>query len=178
MPQAIHKNELTTTYRVINKDNKTMFFGLGGHPAFICEYSTGDYQIKFDKTEDTIEFLKLENGLISNNKAENILKENAIDLLSNTFEKDAIIMKNIKSNKVTLYNKNTNKRLLEFDFTGFPYLALWSKIGAPFVCIEPWYNTTDRVDANGKFEDKENILKLKPEEEFKCEYKVKFFEEE
>ena len=174
----VEGNELTVKYRVVNKDNKIMLLGLGGHPAFICEYSTGDYQIKFDKTEDTIEFLKLENGLISNNKAENILKENAIDLLSNTFEKDAIIMKNIKSNKVTLYNKNTNKRLLEFDFTGFPYLALWSKIGAPFVCIEPWYNTTDRVDANGKFEDKENILKLKPEEEFKCEYKVKFFEEE
>ena len=84
-------------------------------------------------------------------------------------------MKNIKSNKVSLYNKKEDKKLLEFDFTGFPYLALWSKIGAPFVCIEPWYNTADKVNSTGKFEDKENILKLEPEEKFECKYKLKFF---
>ena len=165
----INDNELTVKYKVINKDSRIMLFGLGGHPAFICEYSSGDYQIQFEQQENSIEFMKLENGLISNEKAPNIIKENAIDLLPNIFENDAIIMKNIKSNKVTLYNKNTSKRLLEFDFTGFPYLALWSKIGAPFVCIEPWHNTTDRVNSNGKFEEKENILKLKPEEEIECE---------
>ena len=173
----INGNELTTTYTVINKDKQTMFFGLGGHPAFICEYSTGDYQIKFNQKEDSIEFMQLENGLISNEKAPNILKHNVIDLLPDTFEKDAIIMKNLKSNKVTLFNKKENKKILEFDFTGFPYLAFWSKKGAPFVCIEPWYNTTDKIDSNSKFEDKENILKLEPEQEFICSYKIKFEEE-
>lgn len=173
----INKNELTTTYKVINKDKQTMFFGLGGHPAFICEYSTGDYQIQFNKIEDSIEFMQLENSLISNEKAPNILKDNSIDLLPDTFEKDAIIMKNLKSNKLTLFNKKENKKILEFDFTGFPYLAFWSKKGAPFVCIEPWHNTTDKIDSNGKFEDKENILKLEPKQEFKCSYKINFEEE-
>ena len=173
----INGNELKTTYTVINKDNKTMCFGLGGHPAFICEYSTGDYQIQFNEKEDTIEFMQLENGLISNEKAPNILKNNSIDLLPDTFENDAIIMKNLKSNKVTLFNKKEKQKILEFDFTGFPYLAFWSKKGAPFVCIEPWHNTTDKIDSNGKFEDKENILKLEPEQEFKCSYKIKFEEE-
>lgn len=174
---TINKNELTTTYTVINKDNKTMYFGLGGHPAFICEYSTGDYQIQFNEKEDTIEFMQLENGLISNEKTPNILKNNSIDLLPDTFENDALIMKNLKSNKVTLFNKKENQKILEFDFTGFPYLAFWSKKGAPFVCIEPWHNTTDKIDSNGKFEDKENILKLEPGQEFKCSYKIKFEEE-
>ena len=174
---TINENELTTTYTVINKDKQTMSFGLGGHPAFICEYSTGDYQIQFNQNEDSIEFMQLENGLISNEKAPNILKENAIDLLPNTFENDAIIMKNIKSNKVTLFNKNENKKILEFDFTGFPYLAFWSKKGAPFVCIEPWYSIADRVNTEGLFEEKENILKLEPEEKFECSYKVNFEEE-
>ena len=174
----IKNNELTTKYIVINKDVKEMIFGLGGHPAYICEYSTGDYQIEFESEENKIEFMQLENGLISNEKAPNFLKENKIDLLPDIFENDAIIMKNIKSNKVFLINKKLNKKLLEFDFTGFPYLALWSKIGAPFVCIEPWFNTTDNINSNGRFEEKENILKLKPEEKFECEYKVKFCEEE
>ena len=175
---TISDDELITTYKVINKDNKTMIFGLGGHPAFICDYSTENYQIQFEKEENEIEFLQLENGLISNEKAPNFLKNNALDLLPNTFEKDAIIMKNLHSKKVILFNKKSGKNLLEFDFTGFPYLALWSKIGAPFVCIEPWFNTTDKTNSNGKFEEKENILKLEPEKQFECSYKVKFYEEE
>lgn len=174
----IENNESTVKYEVINKDSKIMYFGLGGHPAFICEYSTGNYQIQFNEKETEIEFMQLSNGLISSEKAPNILKENSIDLLPDTFENDAIIMKNIKSNKVTLYNKRENTRVLEFDFTGFPYLALWSKIGAPFVCIEPWYNTADKIDSNGQFAEKQDILKLEPNEKFECKYKIKFFEEE
>lgn len=172
---TINGDELTTTYKVINKDNKQMIFGLGGHPAFICEYSTGDYEIQFNKEEDKIEFMQLENGLISNENVPNFLKNNKIDLLPNIFENDAIIAKNIKSNVVTLFNKKENKKLLEFDFTGFPYLAFWSKVGAPFVCIEPWHNTADNVDSNGQFADKENILKLESNEKFECNYKIKFY---
>ena len=171
----IQENELITTYKVVNKDLKTMYFGLGGHPAFICNYSSGDFQIQFNEIEKEIEFMQLENGLISNEKAPNFLKENTIDLLPNIFENDSIIMKKIKSNKVTLYDKSENKKILEFDFTGFPYLAFWSKVGAPFVCIEPWFNTTDHIDSNGKLEDKENILKLEAEEKFECQYKIKFY---
>jgi len=175
---VIENDELTIIYKVVNKDTKQMTFGIGGHPAFICDYTTGNYQIQFNKPENEIQFMQLSNGLISNENAPNILKENAIDLLPDTFENDAIIMKNIKSNKVILYNKKENVKVLEFDFTGFPYLALWSKVGAPFVCIEPWYNTTDKVDSNGQFAEKQDILKLEPNEKFECKYKIKFFEEE
>ena len=122
--------------------------------------------------------MQLESGLISNQKAQNIMKDNSIYLTENIFKNDAIIMKNLKSNKVTLYNKKTNKKVLDFDFTGFPYLALWSKIGAPFVCIEPWFNTADKVDSSGIFKEKENILKLESEEKFECRYKIKFYEGE
>ena len=172
-------NELITRYTVINKEeNKQMLFGIGGHPAFICEYSTGDYEIQFNQQEANIEFMQLENGLISNEKAPNLLQNNKLDLLPDIFENDAIISKNLKSNIVTLFNKKTNKKLLDFDFTGFPYLAFWSKKGAPFICIEPWFNTTDHINSTGKFEDKENILKLNPNEKFECQYKVKFYEGE
>lgn len=168
------QNEVITKYTIINKDEKEMLFGLGGHPAFICDYSTENYEIEFEEKEEQIEFLQLENGLISNMKGKNLLENNKIHLQKDTFINDAIIMKNIKSNKVKLNNKKDNTCILEFDFTGFPYLALWAKKGAPFVCIEPWFNTADKIDSNGKFEDKENILKLRPNEKFECKYKVKF----
>lgn len=148
-----------------------------GH-SFLCDYSIGDYQIQLNKEETEVEFMQLENGLISNQKAQNIIENNVINLTENIFENDAIIMRKLKSNKVILYNKKTSEKILDFDFTGFPYLALWSKIGAPFVCIEPWFNTADKVDSSGIFEEKENILKLEPEKQFECRYKIKFYEGE
>lgn len=167
-------NEVITKYTVINKDKNTMLFGLGGHPAFVCNYSNGNYELEFEKDESKIEFYKLDGGLIKEKPIQSILVNNKIKLDKNIFDEDAIIMKNINSNKVTLKDVSTNKNVLEFDFEGFPYLAIWSKKGAPFVCIEPWQNHTDSVNSNGKFEEKENILKLLPNEKFECKYKVEF----
>lgn len=166
---------LQVTYEVKNIDNKKIYFGIGGHPAFKCDYSTGDYEIVFEQNEENIEFLKLRNGLIDTENATNILEENKIHLTENIFDNDAIIMKNIKSNKVILQNRNTNKKILEFDFTDFPYLALWSKKGAPFVCIEPWQNTADKIDSNQIYKEKENILSIESDEIYSCKYIVKFY---
>ena len=172
---TINESKLITEYKVINKDENKMIFGLGGHPAFICDYSSENYEIQFEKNEDNIEFLQLENGLISDKPGKNIINSNKIELKKDSFINDAIIMKNIKSDKVILKDNLTNKEILKFDFTGFPYLALWSKKGAPFVCIEPWFNTADRIDSTGNFEEKENIIKLDPNKEFSCKYTVEFY---
>lgn len=170
----IVKDTLIVTYKVKNVDEKLIYFGLGGHPAFNCDYSNGEYEIAFLENEYEIEFLKLKDGLIDTEIADNILEDNKIYLKENTFDNDAVIMKNIKSNKVVLQNHKTNKKILEFDFTGFSYLALWSKKGAPFVCIEPWQNTADRIDSTQIYKDKENIIKLEKNKEFECKYSIKF----
>ena len=169
----IIEDTLTVTYKVKNIDNKTIYFGLGGHPAFNCDYSNGEYEIVFPEQEDEIEFLKLKEGLIDIEKAQNILQDNKIYLKEDTFDNDAVIMKNLKSNKVILQNHETNQKILELDFTGFPYLALWSKKGAPFVCIEPWQNTADRIDSTQIYKDKEGIIELPKDKEYKCEFKIK-----
>lgn len=172
----IKNDTLTVTYEVENKDAKNIFFGIGAHPAFKCDYSTGKYYLEFDKPEDEIGILELEDGLIAKARLkEEVIENNRINLEKDTFEKDAIIMHNLKSTKITLKEKETNKEVLEFDFTGFPYLAIWSKKGAPFVCIEPWYNTADYKESTGIFEEKKKIIGLNPKEKFKCKYKIRFY---
>ncbi len=171
----IVENTLIVKYEVKNIDDKTIYFGLGGHPAFNCAYSNEEYEIVFPQ-EENIEFLKLKNGLVDTEKAQNILVDKKIHLKEDTFDNDAVIMKNIKSNTIILQNKKTNKKILEFDFTGFPYLALWSKRGAPFVCIEPWQNTADRIDSTQVYKDKENIIKLEKNNMFECKYSIKFYD--
>lgn len=169
-------NEVKTKYRIVNKDDKQMIFGLGGHPAFRCEYGSGKYRLEFQDIEDDIEVYQLDNGLVKNSpeKTSKFIKENKIFLEKHTFKNDAIILKNIKSRKI--YLKTEAKNILSMEFKNFPYLGIWSKEDAPFVCIEPWFNTADKVDSNGIFEEKEDLIELKPNAEFKAEYKVKFFE--
>ena len=173
------ENSISTIYEVKNIDDKEIIFGLGAHPAFKCDYSSGDYYLKFEKEheDENIVIKQLTEGLINNKEIDtkSIIKNNIIELKKDIFDKDAIIMTNINSSKIKLINKKENKEVLEFDFTGFPYLAIWSKKGAPFVCIEPWFNTADKIDSNGIFEEKEDLIELKPEKIFRCEYKVKLF---
>ena len=171
----VNDNELATSYTVINKDEKEMIYGIGGHPAFVCNYSSENYELEFEKQEDKMEFYKLQDGLIKEEPINSILENNKIKLTKNIFDEDAIIMKNINSSKVILKNTKTDKKELEFDFEGFPYLAIWSKKGAPFVCIEPWQNHTDSINSDGEFCNKEDILKLKSKETFNCSYKVKLY---
>lgn len=177
----VDENESTvsTKYEIKNLDDKEIIFGLGGHPAYRCDYSSENYYLKFEEEheDENIKIEQLTDGLINNTSidARSIIKNNIIELRKDTFDKDAIIMTNINSSKIKLINKKENKEILEFDFTGFPYLAIWSKKGAPFVCIEPWFNTADKIDSNGIFEEKEDLIELKPGKIFKSEYKVKLF---
>ena len=170
------ENKVITRYKVKNIDDKCILFGLGGHPAFKCEYSNGEYYLEFEENENDLEIYQLENGLrkLEPEIKNKFFKDNKILLNKNTFENDALILKNLKSRKV--YLKKDDRAELVFEYKRFPYLGIWSKPGAPFVCIEPWFNTTDKVNSTGIFEEKEDIIKLGINEEFESEYNVEFFE--
>ena len=171
------ENKLTTIYKVINEGDTDMPFGIGGHPAFKInreELDKGNYYLEFEEEEDKIHFLYLVDGLIGTEYAKNILEnKKVVPLNANSFSNDAIIMKGLKSNKVSL--KNNGETVLTMDFTGFPYLAVWTKPRAPFICIEPWMTTADNVNGSGVFRQKTDILLLPPKQEYECKYTVEFF---
>jgi galactose mutarotase-like enzyme len=39
-------------------------------------------------------------------------------------------------------------------FADSPYLGIWSKPGAQFICIEPWHGISDAAGFSGDFRDK------------------------
>ena len=154
------ENKLTTIYRVVNAQ----------------ELKKGNYYLEFEEDEEKIHFLYLVDGLVGIDYAKDrIVDKRKILIDSHTFDNDALIMKGITSNKISLKNKETGKTLLTMDFTGFPYLAIWSKPNAPFICIEPWYSTADSVKSTGVFTQKQDIISLKPNTLFECKYTVEFF---
>lgn len=175
----LYQNKLTTIYKVINEGDVDMPFGIGSHPALKIDakdLEEGNYYLEFQNKEEKIHFLYLVDGLVGTEYAKNILVDNKIiPLDSHTFDNDAVIVKGMKSNKISLKNRKTNKTIFTIDFEGFPYLAIWSKTKAPFISIEPWMTTPDNANGTGVFRQKTDIILLPPNKEFECKYTVEFF---
>lgn len=173
------ENKLTTIYKVVNEGENNMPFGIGGHPAFIIDQNdlyNEEYYLEFEEDEDKIHFLYLVDGLVGTDYARNIMADKRrIKITKNSFDNDAIIMKGITSHKISLKKKTGNKTLLTMDFEGFQYLGVWSKPGAPFICIEPWKTTADTIKSTGVFAQKTDTITLAPKKEFECRYTVEFF---
>ena len=172
----VFDKEVRVKYRVKNVDDRLIEFGLGAHPAFRCEYSTGKYRLEFENIEDEIEVYQLDGGLVKTEKenTRKFIRENRVFLNENSFDNDAIIFDNLKSERI--YLKTETKTILAVNFKDFPYLGVWSKKDAPFVCIEPWFSTADKVDSNGEYAEKDNLIELKPNQEFKAEFDIEFFD--
>lgn len=150
-------NELKMNYSVENRSEVTMPFSIGAHPAFAIEDSFSDYSLQFNEAEEFVSY-ELENEQF-NNSFRKINSENGqINLNYSLFEKDALVFKHLKSNELILLNKN--KPVLSVQFEGFPYLGIWTKPNAPFLCIEPWCGLADNVNHNGNIFEKEGIQLL------------------
>jgi len=169
------ENIVKVTYRVVNKDEKTMFFSIGAHPAFCWPLAENesfeDYEIKFSEKE-TVNRISVEDGYVYETNEPVLENEDTIALSKKVFDVDTLIFNNLKSNKVTFQSKKSQKSV-SLHFDGFPYLGIWSRRDdAPFLCLEPWYGVADTKDSKGIFEEKVGINKLAPNEEFECSYVI------
>ena len=173
------ENKLTTIYKVINEGDTDMPFGIGGKPAFqinLEDLEKENYYLEFEEEEGKIHFLYLVDGLVGIEYAKNIMTDKkTIPLNVEIFKNDAVIMKGLKSKKISLKKKGVDKPVLSFYYEGFPYIAIWSKPKSPFLCIMPWMTTPDSINGSGVFRQKTDILLLPPKQEFECKYTVEFF---
>ncbi|GFP73989.1 aldose 1-epimerase family protein [Clostridium fungisolvens] len=175
---SLFENTLNIKYVVTNADSKDMLFSIGAHPAFMCPLydneTMNDYYFEFSENE-TCSLMPLNsNGFFKREQIPFLENEKIIPLSKELFKNDALVLKNLNSEVISLKSKNHSKSL-DFNFSEFPYLGLWSKpSGAPFVCIEPWLGHSDFEDFTGDFSQKEGILKLAEKETFSCNYSVKF----
>lgn len=170
-------NIVEVSYKVINKSETTMPFSIGAHPGFCCPINADehyeDYEIVFSQKEN-LETSLLKNGLFTGEKE--VLNSNGknISLTKNTFDKDALVFENLKSKHVSLQSKKSGA-FVKMSLDGFPFLGIWAKPAAPFVCIEPWCGLADNTLANGSLYEKKGINILMPGSEFNRTYTIEVF---
>ena len=172
----LEKNAVKVMWKVQNEDNSPLPFSIGAHPALRCpivggeditdcylEFNQAERATKFDTTPDTFLYDKQVPGISG--------KE--LPLTWDFFAQGTWIFDNLQSDRITIRSRKSQKSVA-VEFTGFPFLALWSpeKGGAPFICIEPWYGHADMAGYTGEFAERHGTNIIKPGEEFNASYRL------
>ncbi len=175
---SIEKNKLFTKYIVENLGADAMFFSIGAHPAFKVplEENTNfdEWFLEFNEKENAGIFPLNTDGLLENNSIPFFQNTNFIKLKKELFYKDALVFKNLKSNKVSLKSK-TSKKGLTIQFDDFKFFGIWSAKNANFVCLEPWCGIADSTNSKGDITQKEGINKLNSKEIFNRIWSLELF---
>ena len=166
---SLIENELRIGYSIHNLNDAKMPFSIGAHPAFALPKDIENYCLSFEKQEDLKCYI-LENDLLSNANYTIALENKVLPITNKLFEKDALIFKQLQSKNVSILENG--KAILKVSFEDFESLGIWSKVGALFVCIEPWLGYSDTTDTSGNITEKEAILILEPNKKYDCSFSI------
>ena len=173
------ENKIEVSHKVINLDHDILYFSLGGHPAFKCPLNEGetyeDYYLEFEKVETDSTWLLESDGLVGNFTKPMLHNTNILHLNGHLFDRDALIFKNLKSKQVS-FRSTKSGQVITLHYEDFPYLGIWAKPNAHFVCIEPWLGIADSFDSDQILEKKEGILSLEAGKTFEASYTIEIFE--
>ncbi len=162
-------------WRVKNTAEETMYFSIGGHPAFLCPIGEGtkqsEYSIRFDTKNEVVSSC-LEGGLLAENKKTYALKDGILPVTETLFDADALIIEKDQAHKVSLV-KPDGRDYLTVSFDA-PLFGIWSppKKNAPFICIEPWYGRCDRAGFTDDIAKREWEQALNAGETFEAQYTI------
>ncbi|MFS0653872.1 aldose 1-epimerase family protein [Bacillus sp. 179-C3.3 HS] len=175
----LSQNGLIISWEIQHNGEGTMYFSIGGHPAFnvplVDGEQTEDYTIMLEPSNDrgTVQY-ELHESLVR--EKGKVVQIEPIQLRAALFQKDAMIFSDI--NRVSLSSPSGHG--VEIDLRGFPFVGIWSpyhsenKTMAPFVCIEPWYGIADVEGTNGQLKEKFGIQALTKNDTFRAAYTLFF----
>lgn len=162
---ALDGSTLTQTVTVHNMGSRDMPFSLGFHPAFAWPLPYGApadaHRILFDEEEPApIRRIGGEPGLIFPEALPSPVDDRTLRPTHAMFEADALIWDDLESRGLLWGAPGTPHLRIEFPDT--PWLGIWQKPGARFLCIEPWAGMADPAGFEGDIWEKPGIIRLGP----------------
>jgi galactose mutarotase-like enzyme len=152
---------LDTTIRNLGETDMPASFGY--HPAFRWPLPFGQSRaahfIEFDQDEAAAVRRIDVTGLLTPVRHPTPVANRRLELTDALFQNDVLIFDQLKSRSVS-YGSGEGPRL-RIGFPDTPYLGVWTKPGAPFICIEPWHGITDPEGFAGDLSQKPGIRVLK-----------------
>lgn len=171
------ENTLTCLINVKNKDHQTIYFQVGGHPAFACPFmeneSSNDYYVEFSEYETRNQkVIDVAKRGMSHVQLPFFDNEKRFFVRQQLFNNDAIVIKDFKSENISIKSLNHQKSIV-FHMQGFDHVGLWTaKHVGGLLAIEPWVGHADYVDFDGEFKEKESCVALDTDKEFNVQFAV------
>lgn len=161
---SVEDASLAVTSWIRNRGDQQMPASLGYHPAFAWPLPYGEdraaHFIEFERDEPA-PIRRLDgDGLLRPEASRTPVENRRLVLRDELFTADALIFDQVVSRTVT-YGSELGPRIA-VSFPGVPYLGVWTKPGANFICIEPWQGVTDAQGFSGELQDKPGSLILAP----------------
>jgi galactose mutarotase-like enzyme len=152
---------LTTTIRNLGEADMPASFGY--HPGFRWPLPFGQprasHFIEFE-TDEPAAVRRIDTaGLLTPVRHPTPVANRRLQLTDALFQEDVLIFDQLKSRSVS-YGSNQGPRL-RIGLPDASYLGVWTKPGAPFICIEPWRGITDPEGFAGDLMQKPGVQVLK-----------------
>ncbi len=165
------EDTLQITYYVRNKDIKTMYFGIGGHPGFCVPIADGlafeDYRIDFGENAQLSQVVLSDDCFVTENTVPvPLVDDRYLSLQHGLFDRDAIVLDKMPKSLVIESKKDCRKIRVVYEDMKYLGIWHWPKIEVNYVCIEPWSSLPSRKGITEDLETQPNLLRL----ESGCEY--------
>lgn len=177
--EVIHKLEgsrVTITWKVTNRGDGTMWYMIGGHPAFVVPEgrTVHDFTFRFGEQQELHYEAPDEHGY-ADSKKENILKlKNGTIALTKGFFDEVLtyIFDRGQVAEVSLLLPG-DEPYVTLHCEGIPFLGVWTKESThPFVCLEPWFGRCADDGFAGELKDRVGVMSLKAGETFQAGYVI------
>ncbi|ODT78166.1 MAG: aldose epimerase [Pelagibacterium sp. SCN 64-44] len=136
---------VSVTAEVSNRGEGLMPYGIGFHPAFAWPLpgsGAEPHWIVLDNGAAPA-LHRLSGGLVDPEKLASPFENGALRLDHSLFEADAMVFPE-GAGAGLRYGPRTGPAV-HFSWENLPNLALWSKPGAGYLCLEPWHGTAAEV---------------------------------
>lgn len=170
-------SKILITYKVKNKDNKKMYFGVGGHPGFKVPFDENtvfeDYYLEFDTVEEAKRVGFSSDCFVTGEDEIFQLQEGKrLPLHHNMFDDDAIVLVDM-ARGVSLKSSKGSK-MIHVTYPDMPYLGLWHrpKTDAPYICIEPWSSLPSRKGIVEDLKTQPGLVSLEPNAEYNNQFVI------
>lgn len=161
---ALDGTRLRETVTVRNKGGDVLPASVGFHPGFAwplpgVEAPQNQHVVLFERDE-TAPIRRIAGGLMMEAGQPNPVVGRRLALDPSLFVNDALIFDAPASRSVWFGVEGHPG--LRVDFPDLPFLGIWTKPGAPFLCIEPWQGHTAPQGFAGEIGDMPGMMHIAP----------------
>lgn len=158
-------NVIVKSHTVENLTDGELLYEMGGHEAYAtCLYegeTMDDYYVQFQDMDAMEYFTMDEKGILGVPKHVMPLEQGRLFTTPEQAQIDTYVLENVPGNAVEL-KSTKNDRSVRVEFSGFPFLGMWTIAGhSPrYLCIEPWTTLPDAHFVSRELGERPGIRKL------------------